>query len=285
MSANRLTAQCLVALSVWVLYIFIAALAGARQAAEVPETSKGHQHQYGHQMNLPSGASDKCEPKFTYEAGPLGPDSWGGVCKTGRAQSPVDIVTKTEKMPSLSLAPLELHYQPADLDMVNDCNHYLIKVRFPENFWLKVSRKPYRLSQIVFHEPGEHAVNGKRPPMSLQLVHLAPEATFLIIEVPIVVGKENPVIKTLWEHIPDPGKERVTQGLKVNAMDLLPSDRGYYGYRGSLTNPICNEGVAWFVLKNPIEMSEAQIAEYRKHYHNTARPLQPLGERPVTESK
>jgi len=37
-------------------------------------------------------------------------------------------------------------------------------------------------------------------------------------------------------------------------------------------------------LKNPIEMSEAQIAEYKKHYHRTARPLQPLGERPVSES-
>jgi carbonic anhydrase len=234
-------------------------------------------------MNLPSGASDKCEPKFSYEEGPRGPDHWEGVCTAGHSQSPVDI-TRLEKMPSPSLAQLEFHYQHADLDMVNDCNHYRIKVRFPENFWLKVSRKPYRLSEIVFHEPGEHAVNGKRPPMSLQLVHLSPEATFLIIEVPIVVGKENPVIKTLWEHIPDPGKERVTQGLKVNAMDLLPSDRGYYSYRGSLTNPICNEGVAWFVLKNPIEMSEAQIAEYRKHYHNTARPLQPLGERPVTES-
>jgi carbonic anhydrase len=284
MSKNRIIDICLLAFSGWWFSITAAVLAGARQAAQPPEKVPQHQHQHGHQMNLPSGASDKCEPKFTYEAGPLGPDSWGGVCKTGHAQSPVDIVTKTEKMPSLSLAPLEFHYQPADLDMVNDCNHYLIKVRFPENFWLKVSRKPYRLSQIVFHEPGEHAVNGKRPPMSLQLVHLAPEATFLIIEVPIVVGKENPVIKTLWEHIPDPGKERVTQGLKVNAMDLLPSDRGYYSYRGSLTNPICNEGVAWFVLKNPIEMSEAQIAEYRKHYHNTARPLQPLGERPVTES-
>jgi carbonic anhydrase len=36
--------------------------------------------------------------------------------------------------------------------------------------------------------------------MSLQLVHISPEATFLIIEVPVVAGKENPVIKTLWEQ-------------------------------------------------------------------------------------
>jgi len=256
---------------------------GACQVAEPAEKPAQHHQHPMSMMNLPSGASDKCAPEFSYAAGLLGPNSWGGVCKTGRAQSPVDI-TKTERMPSPPLARLEFHYQSADLDMVNDCNHYLLKVRFPENQWFKVSRKPYRLSEIDFHQPEENAVNGKRSPMSLQLVHLSPEATLLIIEVPIVVGKANPAIKTLWEHIPQPGKEHVTQGVKIDPMDLLPADRGYYSYRGSLTNPTCNEGVLWFVLKHPIEMSAAQIAEYRKHYHNAARPLQPLGERPVAES-
>jgi carbonic anhydrase len=37
-------------------------------------------------------------------------------------------------------------------------------------------------------------------------------------------------------------------------------------------------------MKKPIEMSEAQIAQYKKYYHNTARAVQPLGERPVVES-
>jgi carbonic anhydrase len=254
------------------------------QAAQPPEKSSQQQHQHGHQMNVPSGASETCEPKFTYEAGLHGPEHWGGVCDTAHSQSPVDI-TKTEKMPSPPLAPLQFHYQPADLDMVNDCNHHLIKVRFPGNLWLKVAKKPYRLSEIDFHEPGENAVNGKRPQMSLELVHLSPEATFLIIEVPIVMGKENALIKTLWDHIPEPGKEVKAGGVKINAMDLLPADRGYYSYRGSLTHPVCNEGVAWYVLKSSIEMSEAQIAQYKRYYHDTARPIQPLNDRPVTETK
>jgi carbonic anhydrase len=41
--------------------------------------------------------------------------------------------------------------------------------------------------------------------------------------------------------------------------------------------------VNWYVMKNPIELSEEQITEYTKHYHNTARPLQPLNGRPVSE--
>lgn len=252
------------------------------QAAEPPEEHHP-QHMHMHGMNIPSGASDRCEPKFTYQPGPLGPEHWGEVCSTGKMQSPVDI-TRAKKMPIPPLAPLEFHYSPTALDMVNDCNHHLVKVRFPENQYVKVGRKPYRLSEIDFHEPGENAVKGKRPAMSLQLIHLSPEATFLIIEVPVLEGKENPTIKTLWDHIPAGGKEHVTSNVEINAMDLLPADHGFYTFRGSLTNPICNEGVAWFVLKHPIEMSASQIAQYRQYYHDTARPLQPLLQRPVLES-
>jgi carbonic anhydrase len=140
------------------------------------------------------------------------------------------------------------------------------------------------LSEIDFHEPGEVAVNGKRPVMSLQLVHLSPELSFLIIEVPVVVGRENPVIKTLWKHIPAGGKEVKDSTVQINPMDFLPADHGFYFFRGSLTDPVCDEGVMWYVMKNPIEMSAAQIAQYTKHYHNTARPLQPIGERPVAET-
>lgn len=152
------------------------------------------------------------------------------------------------------------------------------------NKWLKVNRKPYRLSEIDFHAPGEIAVNGKRPPMSLQLIHLSPESTFLVIEVPIVEGKENPIIETLWKHIPAGGKELKVSDVQINPIDLLPADHSFYFFRGSLTDPVCSEGVQWYVMKNPIEISAAQIKEYEKYYHNTARPLQSLGERPVVES-
>jgi carbonic anhydrase len=266
--------------------VFAQPAPAACQAAQLPEKPEQHQHMHGHgmDMNTPSGASDKCEPSFTYETGLRGPDHWAGVCTTGQMQSPIDI-TKSEKVAIPPLPPLEMTYQPADLDMVNDCNEYLIKVRFPGNQWFKYRGKPYRLSEIVFHEPGETAVNGKRPPMSLQLIHLSPELHFLIIEVPVVAGKENPVIKTLWQHIPAGGKEEKADGVKINAMDLLPVDHGYYRFPGSLTNPICNEPVMWFLMKTPIEMSEAQIEQYRKYYHGTARPLQPANDRPIYESK
>jgi carbonic anhydrase len=89
----------------------------------------------------------------------------------------------------------------------------------------------------------------------------------------------------LWGHIPAPGKESRVEGIKINPADLLPADRSFYRFPGSFTTPICNEVVHWYLMKNPIELSEAQIEEYAKHYHDTARPLQPLNDRPVVETQ
>jgi carbonic anhydrase len=281
MSCKRVTGITLLAFSVSCFSTFVHG-----QAAQLPERPADHVHGHAHasNLNVASGVTDKCEPTFTYDDGPRGPSHWEGLCTTSHMQTPIDI-TQTEKIAFPMLPPLQFNYQPAELDIVNDCNNYQLKARFPVNKWLKYNRKPYRLSEIRFHEPGENAVNGKRPPMSLQLLHLSPEATLLIIEVPVVVGKENPVIKTLLQHVPKGGKENKAVDIKINAMDLLPADHGYYRFPGSVTAPICNEGVQWFVMKNPIEMSADQIAKYRKYYHNTARPLQPLNDRPLVESK
>jgi len=65
----------------------------------------------------------------------------------------------------------------------------------------------------------------------------------------------------------------------VNAADLLPAERSYYRYNGSFTTPPCTEGVKWFVMSNPVELSDAQIAEFEAIYDYNYRPVQPFNER------
>jgi len=269
-----------VALSlVWVSAIS-PATAQVLETMEKIDPEMGNNNMGNHHLHLPLGPA-RCSPKYTYEEGDLGPGHWPGVCKVGNMQSPIDITT-SQKLP---VAVLKFAYKPVDLDLINDCNQYRILVKFPDNYWLMVGKKPYNLAEVHFRSPGENAVNGKRPPMSVQFVHFSPEGTFLIVEVPIVAGKENPLIRTLWRFIPNPGAESNLEGITINPADLLPADHSFYSYPGSLTTPICNEGVHWYVMKNPIELSQAQIDEYTKHYPNSARPLQPLNGRPVAESR
>ena len=99
-------------------------------------------------------------------------------------------------------------------------------------------------------------------------------------------GQENATIRQLWEHMPKTaGNEQEIPGVVVDPVGLLPRDTSYYMYRGSLTAPPCTEGVTWFVLKTPMEISAKQINAFAKLYPHDVRPLQPLNGRVVKESQ
>ena len=65
----------------------------------------------------------------------------------------------------------------------------------------------------------------------------------------------------------------------VNAVDLLPEVRTYYRYDGSFTTPPCTEGVNWFLMDTPVELSTTQIDAFKEIYSNNYRPVQPLNDR------
>jgi carbonic anhydrase len=64
-------------------------------------------------------------------------------------------------------------------------------------------------------------------------------------------------------------------------MALLPPDRAYFAYAGSLTTPPCSEGVRWNVLRTPIAASPAQIAALREALGSSSRHVQPIHERTI----
>jgi carbonic anhydrase len=71
----------------------------------------------------------------------------------------------------------------------------------------------------------------------------------------------------------------------INVNQLLPEEKTYFTYMGSLTTPPCSENVLWFVMKNPILVSEEQVQNFGRIYPMNARPLQPKGDRLVKEAK
>ena len=99
-------------------------------------------------------------------------------------------------------------------------------------------------------------------------------------------GNANPTIEQLWEHMPKTKSEvEEIVGVEVNPANLLPHNTGYYTYLGSQTAPPCSEGVQWFVLKTPVDISAEEINVFAKLYPHDVRPLQPLNGRVVKESQ
>jgi carbonic anhydrase len=62
----------------------------------------------------------------------------------------------------------------------------------------------------------------------------------------------------------------------VNAAGLIPADRGYWTYTGSLTAPPCTEGVRWFVFEDQLSISRDQARAFSNLYKMNTRPLQDL---------
>ena len=209
-----------------------------------------------------------------------GPNVWGqltpeyGLCSAGIHQSPIDIVNPTP----VKLSPITFYYQPTSLNIRNTGN--TIEVVYPAGSWIEVDGTKYHLLQFHFHAPSEHTVAGNQDDMEMHFVHESENGTLAVIGVLIKSGSVNTAFNSFWHYLPSiPGEPAQINTVILNAFDLLPSVKYTYRYNGSLTTPPCLEGVKWFVLTTPIEMSQSQIAAFKAILSGNNRPVQPLNGR------
>ena len=215
-----------------------------------------------------------------------GPGHWGklkpeyATCATGKTQSPIDIRGAVRS----DLPAIQFDYHPVPLRIVD--NGHTIQVNYAPGSGITVDDKRYELVQFHFHKPSEEAIDGKRRDMVVHLVHKDDAGKLAVVAVLLKAGETNPVIAALWNNLPAHKEGEVElKGVQIDPADLLPKDRGYYTFDGSLTTPPCSEGVTWYVLKNPSQVSGGEIARFAKAYPMNARPLQPLNDRVVRASQ
>jgi carbonic anhydrase len=231
-------------------------------------------------------AQEHAGPHWTY-TGAEGPDHWAGLeqdfaaCGTGRHQSPIDI--RAPK--AADLPPLQFAYSPTPLQIIN--NGHTIQVNYAPGSSITVNGTRYELKQFHFHHPSEEKINGKGSAMVAHLVHAAADGRVAVVAVLLDAGSAaNPLLANVWQHLPaKEGPEQKHNDVQVNVTGLLPADRGYYTFPGSLTTPPCTENVTWFVLKTPEAISQGQADAFGKIFPNNARPTQPLNDREVLASK
>lgn len=71
---------------------------------------------------------------------------------------------------------------------------------------------------------------------------------------------------------------------RVIPSELIPENRGYYRFSGSLTTPPCTEGVRWLIMKNSMMASKEQITDFKEVVqHDNNRPAQALNRRIIVE--
>lgn len=194
--------------------------------------------------------------------------------ESGKTQSPIDIQTAIAQ-PMRDAGIIKLDHNPITLDVVD--NHHTIQVG--SHGTAVINGRGFQLLQYHFHAPSEHTLDGKFFPVEVHFVHKAQNGRLAVIGVFFVEGEANPAFGKMLASIKK-GASNTKAGVILNS-DLLPTNFSYYHYLGSLTTPPLSENVEWYVMRNPVELSAAQIKEFQKYYDGNNRKVQPLNGRPL----
>ena len=211
-------------------------------------------------------------PDWTYDADYTGQEEWGNLqgyelCGNGANQSPITIsYTKNVIMP-----PLEFAYNTTKYELKTSDKSFVINLKKAGK--ITADGIDYSLQRIEFHSPSEHIIGEKYYPLEIHLLHKNANGGILIVAVFAGFGEGNAAL----------AHNKLINPI-INPSDLLPKSRGYYSYTGSISYPPCTEGVKWRIMKSPITISKAQLAEITKIVGRNSRLPQPTYMREILES-
>lgn len=214
--------------------------------------------------------------------GHSGPAHWADLnsqftaCKSGTRQSPIDI--NRAQLLVAKLTDIRFDYRTISPEIVN--NGHTIQINYVNDSIMSVNNEQFGLAQFHFHTPSENTVDGKAYDMEMHLVHKNAKGELAVVGVFFKKGQHNAELEKIWANLPsDAGEKKTLADTRLNAVDLLPKNRTYVHFNGSLTTPPCSEGVNWFVMNEPVEASVDQIARFSKLIGQNARPVQRLNNR------
>jgi len=230
-----------------------------------------------------TGAHGGAAP-WGYE-GANGPEHWGDlapanrVCGVGFQQSPIDIDNAIDAQ----TGGIDISYTTSPLRILN--NGHTVQVNCDPGSQMQLDGQTFKLLQFHFHHPSEHTHQGRSHDMEAHLVHASDDGTLAVLGVFITEGAHNKALGPVWDNMPmSAGPENRVGSVIVAPERLLPDQRTFYRYYGSLTTPPCSEKVIWSVYGMPIEASRAQVQKFAALFPMNARPAQPLNRRFLLKS-
>jgi len=217
-------------------------------------------------------------------AGSGGPETWGQMkpefakCSSGTRQSPIDIRDGIK----VNLDAVLFDYKASAFRVID--NGHTVQVNVGAGNSIEVMGRRYDLVQFHFHRPSEERIDGRQFDMVVHLVHKDIDGRLAVVAVLLDRGSAQPIVQNVWNNLPLEKGDEVSARGTLNLNELLPTERSYFTYMGSLTTPPCSEGVLWMVMKQPVPISAEQIGVFARLYPMNARPIQSVSGRLIKES-
>lgn len=221
-------------------------------------------------------------PHWSY-SGDKGPEHWAELSPqysacSGENQAPINLTEFIEA----DLEPIIFAYR-AGGDKISN-NGHTVQVSYEEGSTIGVDGQTFHLVQFHFHAPSENHLNGKSFPLEAHLVHADKDGNLAVVAILFTQGKANEALAKAWAKMPQHAGDEHAFSSLIDASDILPVDRDYYRFNGSLTTPPCTEGVRWLVMKHQVSASKEQIEKFvRTIQHPNNRPIQAPNARVVLQ--
>lgn len=223
-----------------------------------------------------------CNQNWTYENKG---SNWECLCASGKEQSPIDL-PPTDKAIQSPIRPymnydyfndgenkLKIQHDKGALKII--ASDDLLKIR---GFGKVVTQDGtvYYATDVIFHTPSEHTIDGKQYPLEIQILHEAKSKgdfgkkvvlSFLFTSKPGIYNKFIDDIE--FFNLPNPHDKNRTLHNKLFIPNILLNAEeesysvirpfSFYTYQGSQTSPPCVENVIHYVASQPIPASTTAI--------------------------
>jgi len=218
---------------------------------------------------------------------------WGGVCSTGKQQTPVDLCGAK----AFDGTAPSIKFDSANWDKPNKFNikntgHALqldvtsnAPVLNAGNLAFRVGRSTtdgdstWKLAQMHFHwgrsatEGSEHYIQGVQYPLEAHFVHFNSkyptisdavssgnsDALLVVGQMYTLGSSESAALTTIGNEASRATTDGVAMNGDVNFAQLVNDKASFYSYAGGLTTPGCNEVVTWIVMDSPITITRATM--------------------------
>jgi len=201
------------------------------------------------------------------------------MCSKGKMQTPINIVATED----IDIKDLGFNYNTTSTNVVN--NGHTVQVNIASGSTVNIDGRDYELKQFHFHTPSENNINGHKYALEAHFVHATKDGKLAVVAVMFEEGKENPILKKIWSKFPLEVNHSELITLSTNDIKaIMPSNKAYYKFMGSLTTPPCSENVKWNVFKTAMTISKKQVKQFFDTFgHSNNRPIQNTNNRTISK--
>ena len=196
------------------------------------------------------------------------------LCGEAHRQSPIQIIKGKKKTHQISFNYMKSH------EVVLNLGH-TVELKYDEGSNITLDKKNYQLIQMHFHTPSEHWIKKKKFIMEAHLVHQSSDGNYAVVAVLFEEGIENDFLSKFIKDIPEKKETETEKNQSIQIADILPKEKAFFMYSGSLTTPPYTEGVRWLIFQMSQKCTLQQSDAIKKVEGFNARNLQKLNHRKV----